>query len=184
MRRIRSHLSYANVISTLCLFLLLSGGTAVALNGSNTVQSDDIGPGAQVKAADIAPSALAKGRAATRQNGCHPTSAAFADCGHVTMSLPRSVRVLIVATATWDGDGSFAAGECRIGVDGAPFGPNARPGSTLGNTAPFYQSSVALTNVTGPLAPGSHTFGLACNAFDGSMFYDSTYVSAVALGPG
>ena len=46
MRRIRSHLSYANVISTLCLFLLLSGGTAVALTGSNTVQSDDLGPGA------------------------------------------------------------------------------------------------------------------------------------------
>jgi hypothetical protein len=42
MRRIRSHLTYANVISTLCLFLLLGGGTAVALNGSNTVFTDDI----------------------------------------------------------------------------------------------------------------------------------------------
>lgn len=42
MRRIRRYLTYANVISTLCLFLLLGGGTAVALNGSNTVFSDDI----------------------------------------------------------------------------------------------------------------------------------------------
>jgi hypothetical protein len=42
MRRIRSHLSYANVISSLCLFLLLTGGTAVALSGSNTVFTDDI----------------------------------------------------------------------------------------------------------------------------------------------
>ena len=58
MRRIRPHLSYANVISTLCLFLLLSGGTAVALNGSNTVQSDDLGPGAQVEAADVAANAV------------------------------------------------------------------------------------------------------------------------------
>ena len=58
MRRIRPHLSYANVISTLCLFLLLSGGTAVALNGSNTVQSDDLGPGAQVQAADVAANAV------------------------------------------------------------------------------------------------------------------------------
>ena len=122
MNSIRSKLTYANVMATLAVFIALGGGTtAVALNGSNTVQSDDIGPGAQVKAADIAPAALSKGRAATRQNGCHPTSAAFADCGHVTMSLPRSARVLIVATATWDGDGSFAAGECRIGVDGAPW---------------------------------------------------------------
>src|SRR6478672_1692000 len=56
--RIRSHLTYANVISTLCLFLLLGGGTAVALNGANTVQSDDLGPGAQVKAPDVAANAV------------------------------------------------------------------------------------------------------------------------------
>ena len=55
---IRSHLTYANVISTLCLFLLSGGGTAVALNGSNTVQSDDLGPGAQVKAPDVADNAV------------------------------------------------------------------------------------------------------------------------------
>ena len=55
---IRSHLTYANVVSTLCLFLLLGGGTAVALNGSNTVQSDDLGPGAQVKAPDVAANAV------------------------------------------------------------------------------------------------------------------------------
>jgi hypothetical protein len=42
MGRIRQHLSYANVISTLCLFLVLGGGTAVALHGTNTVFSDDI----------------------------------------------------------------------------------------------------------------------------------------------
>ncbi len=53
MRRVRSHLTYANVISTLCLFLLLTGGTAVALRGKNSVQSNDIGPGAQVKKADV-----------------------------------------------------------------------------------------------------------------------------------
>jgi len=39
---IRSHLTYANVIATLALFLVLTGGTAVALKGSNTVSSDDI----------------------------------------------------------------------------------------------------------------------------------------------
>jgi hypothetical protein len=58
MRRIRQHLTYANVISTLCLCLLLGGGTAVALGGHNTVQSDDLGPGAQVKAADVARNAV------------------------------------------------------------------------------------------------------------------------------
>jgi hypothetical protein len=38
-----SHLTYANVTATLALFLVLSGGTAVALSGSNTVFTDDIG---------------------------------------------------------------------------------------------------------------------------------------------
>jgi hypothetical protein len=58
LQQLRSRLTYANVISTLCLFLLLGGGTAVALNGSNTVQSDDLGPGAQVKAPDVADNAV------------------------------------------------------------------------------------------------------------------------------
>ena len=37
-----SRLSYANVVATLALFFALTGGTAVALTGSNTVVSDDI----------------------------------------------------------------------------------------------------------------------------------------------
>ena len=53
--RIRSHLSYANVISTLVLFLVLAGGSAYALDGSNTVFSDDIVNGA-VKTGDISDS--------------------------------------------------------------------------------------------------------------------------------
>jgi len=55
---IRSHLTYANVMATLAVFLVLGGGSAVALSGSNTVQSDDLGPGAQVKAADVADNAV------------------------------------------------------------------------------------------------------------------------------
>jgi hypothetical protein len=36
-QRIRSHLSYANVISTLALFLVLCGGTSLAMNGDNFI---------------------------------------------------------------------------------------------------------------------------------------------------
>jgi hypothetical protein len=42
MSRIRRRSTYSNVISTLCLFLLLGGGTAVALKGHNTVRNDDV----------------------------------------------------------------------------------------------------------------------------------------------
>jgi hypothetical protein len=49
--------SPALVVACVALFVAL-GGTAVALNGQNTVQSDDLGPGAQVKAADVAANAV------------------------------------------------------------------------------------------------------------------------------
>jgi hypothetical protein len=58
MRRIRRHLTFANVASAIALFVAISGGTAVALSGTNTVQSDDLGPGAQVKAPDVADNAV------------------------------------------------------------------------------------------------------------------------------
>ena len=68
MRRIRSHLTYANVIATLALFLVLSGGTAVALSGSNTVFTDDIvndtqpaaggNPAGGLQAADLRPGSV------------------------------------------------------------------------------------------------------------------------------
>src|SRR6266545_4169132 len=53
MRHVRRHLTFANVASGLALFLVLTGGTAMALQGHNTVFSDDIVNG-QVKEADVA----------------------------------------------------------------------------------------------------------------------------------
>jgi hypothetical protein len=60
MRRIRSHLTFANVTSFLALFIVLTGGTAVALTGSNTVFSDDI-VNNQVRSADVRDDTLASG---------------------------------------------------------------------------------------------------------------------------
>jgi len=60
LSRIRSRLTYANVVATLALFLVLSGGTAVALTGSNTVFSDDIVNG-QVKGVDVLDGTLTGG---------------------------------------------------------------------------------------------------------------------------
>ena len=210
MRPIRRHLSYANVMVTILAFIVLTGGTAVALTGSNTVQSDDLGPGAQVKApdvaanavngsdivngsiagADIAASALPEGRKIT--SSCEPTSSAFVDCGTLTINLPRpGLRVLIVASAEWasvgvgSGFGSGAAGRCRIGVNGAPFGPDAHPGEPIDNSDIGENHSLTLTNVTDPnLGAGNHTFGLACNETVNNINFPQTYVSAVVLGPG
>src|SRR5438093_7114334 len=52
-QRLRSHLTYSNVMVTILAFIVLSGDTAVALTGSNTVFSDDIVNG-EVKSPDLA----------------------------------------------------------------------------------------------------------------------------------
>jgi hypothetical protein len=51
MAKIGAHLSYANVVSSLALFLVLAGGTALALS-RNSVSSQHIGNG-QVKSVDL-----------------------------------------------------------------------------------------------------------------------------------
>ena len=60
MRRIRRHLTYSNVMVTILAFIVLTGGTAVALSGSNTVFSDDIVDN-QVFSADVRNDSLASG---------------------------------------------------------------------------------------------------------------------------
>jgi hypothetical protein len=56
MRKLRSHLTYANVISTLCLFLFLAGGSALAAGlAKNSVGSR------QLKAKSVTTGKLANG---------------------------------------------------------------------------------------------------------------------------
>jgi hypothetical protein len=68
MGRIRRHLTFANVASAIALFVAVSGGTAVALNGSNTVFTDDVAndtqpagggnPAGGLAAADLRPNSV------------------------------------------------------------------------------------------------------------------------------
>src|SRR5688572_27067109 len=107
MRRIRQHLTYANVMATIAVFIAVSGGTAVALNGTNTVQSDDIGPGAQVNAGDVVNESLTGADIKNRsgvdtcvnsfrlgslcfraENAARPWSQAAQHCANLNMRLP------------------------------------------------------------------------------------------------
>jgi hypothetical protein len=54
------------VMATIAVFLVLSGGTAVALNGANTVFSDDIVDG-EVKAPDLGVDSVGSGKIIDRQ---------------------------------------------------------------------------------------------------------------------
>jgi hypothetical protein len=59
-QRLRSHLTFANVASAIALFVALGGGTALALDGSNTVFSDDVVDN-QVYSADVRNDTLSAG---------------------------------------------------------------------------------------------------------------------------
>jgi hypothetical protein len=212
MRRLRFRRpSHATVVAYVALFVALGlGGTALAAvvinsnsqvapntisghkppNGKHSnliagsVNGQDVANGS-LNGADLASSALPKGRA--KVSACNPDSTDVADCGAVTINLAQRSRVLIVASAMWFSFPSATGGSgglCRIGVDGSPFGSNAFPGEETKNSTPNSEHSLTLTNVTGPLAPGSHTFGLACNERFGDIAYSPTYVSAVVLGSG
>jgi hypothetical protein len=58
MHRIRARLTYANVVSTLCLVLLVGGGTAFA--ASELLPKDSVGT-AQIQKGAVTPSKLSKG---------------------------------------------------------------------------------------------------------------------------
>jgi hypothetical protein len=196
------------IVAVIALFVAL-GGSAAALSGSNTVQSDDLGPGSQVTAPDVAanavngsdvvdnsisgadvnesslgtvpnaskvgglpPSSLTKGRAVTKSLCSPPANGTFADCGTVTINLDKFSRLFVVARGSWLGvndagsgpPGAADAGVCRIGVNGAPFGPDVEFGEIDdSHSLSGEPGEVTLTNMVDPnLAPGPHTIGLAC----------------------
>jgi Collagen triple helix repeat (20 copies) len=62
MKRLRAHLTYANVISSLCLVLILGGGTAYA--ASHLLPKNSVGA-KQIKLGAITPAKLAKSTVST-----------------------------------------------------------------------------------------------------------------------
>jgi hypothetical protein len=235
-QKLRSRLTFANVVSVIALFVSLGGVGAYAANtiGSSDVIDDSLlsqdikgKSGTSTTAAengtltgvdisgqaarpsvgqpfvdgsltgddvknksltgtDISDATLATLTKASATNSfCNPESTSFVDCGTVTINLTRTSRVLIVANGMWYSvSGGATRGVCRIGVDGAPLGSSVFPGQLLSNSNNVHEQGFALTNVTSPLAPGSHNFGLACNQEEGNIDLDETFVSVAVLGSG
>jgi hypothetical protein len=122
-------------------------------------------------------------------SSCDPSTTALVDCGAVSLTLPRSGRILVVADAEYDGNNTGAGfrGLCQLQVDGAQFGRDVSPGSSDGLGVGFNsndEGSTGLNAVTGVLAAGAHTLALDCNQQGGSIEYPATFVSAVGLSAG
>ena len=120
MRRIRSHLTYANVMVTLLAFVVLAGGTAFA---ANTVFSTDIVDG-EVKAPDIASNAIGSGKVGNNQvKSADVRDDSLTDGGLVAADLAAgSVAASELATDSipadgTDGDGSTKLQKASVGSD-------------------------------------------------------------------
>jgi hypothetical protein len=141
LRLIRQHLTFANVASALALFIAISGGTAVALNGTDTVQSDDLGPGSQVKQADVADNAVTS--ADVVNFGLTGTDIANGSL-HYPKLAPGLLDLIPVAVVVIDGNGSIADEAHISPVTGSPTVTHeatgdyriAFPGLSLGGNDP------------------------------------------------
>jgi hypothetical protein len=127
------------------------------------------------------------GRSAT--GSCDPATSGFVDCGTVSLNLPRAGRILIVATAGFDGANSGAGyrGDCRLTADGTVVGAQVSNGSSDGLGVGFnanQQGTSALSAVTGSLPAGTHDLALTCNQAGGSVEFSNDTISALMVGSG
>jgi hypothetical protein len=123
MRRIRRHLTFANVASAIALFIAISGGTAVALSGTNTVFTDDVAddtqpasggnPAGGLVAADLRPNSVGTSEAANNSL----TGADIKDRSGVdTCQTPLTAKFGPICagsdggTRNWDAARSYCAG--------------------------------------------------------------------------
>jgi hypothetical protein len=112
MRRIRPHLTYANVISTVCLFLLLGGGTALAavvVTPNSEVAKDTISGhkppsgkhsniiSGSLTAQDVANDSLGGGKINESALGKVPAAAAADSVGGKTASQLEGARAFAVS---------------------------------------------------------------------------------------
>lgn len=202
--------SPAMVVAVVALVFAM-GGTALAVVGLNGKQKRQVrslanqqinkrASGlsvAKAKSANQADNADTVGNAAVSSftigrsttGSCDPASTAFVDCGTVKLDLPRSGRILIVATAGFDGANSATGyrGDCRLTADGTVVGPQVSNGSSTGTGVGFngnQQATTALSAVTGPLQAGTHDLSLTCNQAGGSVEFASSSVTALMVGSG
>jgi hypothetical protein len=134
VKKIKKRLTYANVMSSIAVFLVLGGGAAFAAGqlGKNSVGSKQLKrnavttakikkgavTGAKVKAGSLTASNFAAGQlpagpkgetgpsfGAFANGGCGALEGSFETCaGTGSVNLPSAGHVLLIASAEWDND--------------------------------------------------------------------------------
>jgi hypothetical protein len=119
--KVRAHLSYANVVSSLTLFLVLAGGTALALS-ANSVTSQAIRNG-QVRSVDLQNGGV-RGVDVKESSLGRAPSAKEADL---------ATELRFVGQAIWNSGATddFDHIDAHACVDAPPVEAQARPGDTV-----------------------------------------------------
>jgi hypothetical protein len=208
--RMLSHIR-SNVVGYIAILLFLTSGTAYALDGRNTVFSDDIVNGqvltadigrGQVRSADVAnnslrgldieestlgvvPSALlgGLGRSTGGGNTCDPEGAtAMVTCVRVHLTLPAEARVLLIGRVRARTDeGSGDA------VGSCVLGSdwtgllNGSAVNVFIDSGSLSFPQVPLVTVTPLVGPGPVSFEMDCNELSGGANYGFAQITAVAL---
>jgi hypothetical protein len=199
---IRKHLTYANVVATMALFLALGGGAYAVSNISSgdikndAIRSVDLRDRKAVKGPDvkrdalggkeIAEQALDASRFApvsgSEPGACNPESSTFVDCAVTTIKLSRPSRLLVVATGGQRSEGGVADASCEVRVDDAPTAIDANPGEeATDNTSANATNGFARTLVTAPLGARVHDVSLACNEGLGDVRIQHPTIAAIAI---
>jgi hypothetical protein len=171
--------AHSTIVAYLALFVALAGSAyAVSNVGSADIENrsikgkdvanDTLG-GRQVDQAKLGgPSAVGDEQSGT----CDPAPAAPADCVTRTIVLRTEGALLVVATASKSAQ--LGSGVCVVTVDGTQSNSESLGGSE--------SDGFALTKVTSPLDPGSHTVALRCTEANTNLRIDNPTIAAVAVG--
>ena len=187
MRKLRERLTYANVMSTLAVFMFLASGTAYAshliVRSSDVVNNSLKGVDIKERTLGQVPAAAlgGTGRSAASAGFCDPTNANYIRCVEVQLDLPRPARVLLDGriTATTNDGVTKGLGICRwAGV--------VQSGDVLTTVEMDFQdmSLVSLTNVL-PAGQG-YTFAIECRETGSpgqGVSYRDAWITAVAISP-
>jgi hypothetical protein len=169
-QRIRSHLTYANVISTLALFLVLGGGTTLAATGGNFIlgQSNTAGAPTQLSSATTNSAGALKVTSTATSGG--RAIQGTSTHGQGVYGHSNSNAGVVGDSSTFDGVFGVSNDTDSAGVsghgDGGGYGLFATGGNRLFNTAAIHGESSAGNAIEGFTtgSPASGVYGQDNNA--------------------
>jgi hypothetical protein len=172
LRSFRSRLNFANVVSALALFLAVGGGSAIALQGTNTVDSGDLQPGS-VHTSDLADSAVTGGK--TKDESIAARDVNHLGVRRVTVAPGNDPVLLTNGTLTLNGN-------CALQGGNGPLEAKVRLTTTQDGSWVTYYSGAAMSGESevefDSAAP--HTLRATAGTSNANPFGTGTWFTAVA----